>query len=170
LAARNCEPNDRNVTKFNGRPKSSQFDISHSAKRLSLSVNGFRRLEDPNLHEHDFAFMVGEERYSCPSFVAEFLSPRVSSLRSQDITIDEFSIETADPSNYFSSLLSIGFGHEVSFSLNELSFLRSVCGELGNRELFEKTLMAHEGEVEESEFKARLVFLSHLDGSFDMDV
>jgi hypothetical protein len=53
--------------------------------------------------------------------------------------------------------------------LNELSFLRSVCGELGNRELFEKTLTPQEGEIEQSELKARLLFLSHLDGSFDMD-
>jgi hypothetical protein len=138
--------------------------------RLSLAVNGLQRLEDRNLHEPDFVFVVGDERYSCPSFVAEFLSPRVSSLRSQDVTIDAFPIETADPSHYFGSLLSIGFGHEVSFSLKELPFIRSVFGGLGNRRLFEKTLMSREGEIQEDELNARLAFFSRFDGTFDMDV
>jgi hypothetical protein len=39
---------------------------------LSLSVKGLQRLESIN-HENDFTFVVGDEQYSCPSFVAEFV-------------------------------------------------------------------------------------------------
>jgi hypothetical protein len=132
--------------------------MSDSPVPLALSVKGLQRLEQLN-HHQDFAFVVGAERYLCPSFVAEFLSPRVSSLRSQDITVDEFSIETEDPAHQFGTLLSIGFGREVSLSQRELTFVRSVFGELGNRELFELTLNHQESRIEE-ELKARLNFLS----------
>jgi hypothetical protein len=95
----------------------------------------------------------------------------VTALRSQDVTIDEFSIETGDPDHFFSSLLSIGFGREVSLSQNELSFVRSVCRELWNSELFETTLRREESEIQEDELKARLEFLSGIDGSnCDWDV
>jgi hypothetical protein len=89
--------------------------MSDSTILRSLSANRLQRLDQVN-HERDFTFIVGDERHSCPSFVAEFLSPRVTSLRSQDITIDEFSIETADPGHQFENLLSIAVGRQVLFS------------------------------------------------------
>jgi hypothetical protein len=143
--------------------------MSDPAIRLSLSAKGLQRLENVN-HERDFAFIVGDERYYCPSFVAEFLSPRVSSLRSHDITIDEFSIDTADPDHHFEWVLSIGLGREVSFRESDLSFVRSVCGNLWNSELFEKTLKPEEGHITETGLKARIEFLSGIDGSCDFDV
>jgi hypothetical protein len=102
-----------------------------SSLPFSRSAKGLQRLEDIN-HENDFAFIVRDERYSCPSFAAEFLSPRVTSLRSQDMTIRDFRIETADPSDQFGNFLSIGFGHEVRFSETELPHIRSVCGTVRN--------------------------------------
>jgi hypothetical protein len=137
--------------------------------RLSLSAKGLQRLETVN-HECNFAFIVGNERYFCPSFVAEFLSPRITSLRSQDITIDEFSIETNDPGHYFGTFLSVGLGREVSVSVNELGFVRSVCGELWNSELFEQTFERKEGEITKEELKARIEFLSGIDGSCASDI
>jgi hypothetical protein len=143
--------------------------MSDSPIRLSLSTKGLQRLETVN-HERDFAFIVGNERYFCPSFVAEFLSPRITSLRSQDITIDEFPIEIEDPDHHFEALLSVGFGGEFPMSGNELSFIRSVCGELWNYELFEQTFHQKEGEITEEELKARIEFLSGVDGSCGSDV
>jgi hypothetical protein len=135
-----------------------EFEMSDKGVRLSLSANGLQRLGQVN-HEKDFTFIVGSERYSCPSFVAEFLSPRVTSLRCQDITIDEFSIETADPGHQFANLLSIGFGRKISFSLDDMRFVRSVCGEFHNSELFEKTLTGQSGQMPNEELKAQLTFL-----------
>jgi hypothetical protein len=139
--------------------------MSDAPRRLSLSAAGLQRLEGVN-HERDFAFIAGDERYECPSFVAEFLSPRITTLRSQDITISEFVIRTDDPNHYFGNIIALGFGGEVSLSGNELSFFRSVCGELGNYELFEKTLK-DEGALQsrEEELKARLEFLREAEGS-----
>jgi hypothetical protein len=136
---------------------------------LSISAKGLQRFEGVN-HEMDFAFIVGDERYSCPSFIAEFLSPRVSWLRSQDITINEFRIETADPSHQFGTFLSIGFGREVSFSESELYFVRSVCSNLGNSELFEATLKHAEGQIPKDELMARLDLISGVNGSCDCDI
>jgi hypothetical protein len=93
----------------------------------------------------------------------------VSSLRSQDITIKEFVIETDDPARHIESLLSVGFGREVSFSEAELPFVRSVCGNLCNSELFEKTLKDSGGQIREDELKARLDFVSGANGSCDFD-
>jgi hypothetical protein len=153
----------------NSQPLNFDRPMSDSSVRLSLSAKGLQRIENVN-HEKNFAFIVGDERYYCPSFVAEFLSPRVSSLRSQDITIDEFSIDTADPDHHFEWVLSIGFGREVSFGESDLSFVRSVCGNLSNSELFEKTLKHEEGHITEAGLKARIEFLSGVDGSGDFDV
>jgi hypothetical protein len=140
--------------------------MSNSRLPLSLSAKGLQRLEGLS-HESDFTFIVGDKRYPCPSFVAEFLSPRVSSLRSADITIDEFSIETADPDYQFGPLLSIGFGREVSFSDNDMKFARSVFRELQNSELFESTFKREEGEISEDALKARLELLSGPDAIAD---
>jgi hypothetical protein len=145
--------------------------MSDSPVRLSLSTTGLQRLEGVN-HQKDFTFIVGDERYECPTFIAEFLSPRITTLRSQDITISEFSVHTADPNHYFGTLLSLGFGHEVSFTRNELSFVRSVCGELCNYELFENTLKTEGafGQIREEELKARFDFLMEAEGNCDRDV
>jgi hypothetical protein len=137
--------------------------------RLSLSAKGLQRLETVN-HERNFTFIIGNDRYPCPSFIAEFLSPRIASLRSQDITIDELSIETADPAHHFALLLSVGFGREISISANELSFVRSVCAELGNFELFAKTLERESSEIPEDELKARMALLSAFDGRGDFEI
>jgi hypothetical protein len=140
--------------------------MSDSTTHLSLSTKGLQRLKGTN-HERDFTFIVGDERYDCPSFVADFLSPRITSLRSHDITITEFSIETADPNHLFGTLLSLGFGGEISMGKEGLNFVRSVSSELWNSELFWHTVNHPEGEITEEELKARLDFLSGFDFGFD---
>jgi hypothetical protein len=84
--------------------------------------------------------------------------------------MDDFSIATADPGHFFGTLLSIGFGREVSLSQAAVSFVRSVCGELWNMEVFEKTLKHEEGEITGAELRARLEFLSRADGSWDSEI
>jgi hypothetical protein len=143
--------------------------MSHSPVRLSLSAKGLKRLETVN-HHRDFQFIVGHDRYTCPSFVAEFLSPRITSLRCQDITVDDFSIEAKDSDHQFGTLLSVGYGREVSMSPRAIGFVRSVCAELGNSELFEKTLRQNDGEITVNELKARMALLASVDGSFDCGI
>jgi hypothetical protein len=77
--------------------------MSGSPLPVSLSAKALQKLGRIN-HKRDFSFAcsVGDERYPCPSFVAVFLPPRITSLPLQDITINEFSIETADPNHLVS--------------------------------------------------------------------
>jgi hypothetical protein len=80
--------------------------MSNAPIRLSLAVKSLQRLESGN-YSKDYAVVVGDERYPCPSFLAEALSPRVASLPSQDITINEISIETDDLGHHIERLVSI---------------------------------------------------------------
>jgi hypothetical protein len=136
---------------------------------LSLSVKGLQRLEAVS-HEADFAFIIGGERYECASILAEFLSPRVISLRSQDQTVQELALQTDDPNHSFDTLLSLAFGREVSVAKTELPAVRSLCLELWNYELFEMTFKHEEGPITKEELKARLDFLAGVDASRDRDV
>jgi hypothetical protein len=56
---------------------------------------------DRNLYENDFRFIVGDGEYSCPSFIADFLSPRVTELRASDATIADLRIGIEDPNHFF---------------------------------------------------------------------
>jgi hypothetical protein len=67
---------------------------------ISLSAKGFRNLPR-NVYEKDFTFIVGENRYYCPSFVACLLSPRICNLQMKDPALREFYIETEDPTDLF---------------------------------------------------------------------
>jgi hypothetical protein len=162
-----CEGDIGLFTKFTIR--APHFITVDYSMRVSLSAKGMQQVRGVS-HENDFDFIVGDQRYSCPSFIAEFLSPRISALRSQDITIDYFSIQTEDPIHCFPSLLSIGFGREVSLSDTELASVRPICGELWNHELFESTLKRHEEIGQSDEAKARLDFLRGDDGSLQDEV
>jgi hypothetical protein len=130
---------DRPATKFTSLKIESEPKMADSPIHLSLSAKGLQRLETVN-HEKDFAFIVGDLRYPCPSLVAEFLSPRITALRSQDSTIDEFAVKTEDPEHWFEILMSVGFGKDISLLPPQIRFVRSVAGELWNSELFELTL------------------------------
>jgi hypothetical protein len=62
---------------------------------IKLSAKGLGNLP-ANVYENDFTFIVGENHYHCPSFLASFLSPRICRLQMNDCTIREFVIETED--------------------------------------------------------------------------
>jgi hypothetical protein len=57
--------------------------------KAALSANGISRIPLNN-HENDFTFYVGEREYVCPSFIAEFPSPHLCTLRRNDSTIQFF--------------------------------------------------------------------------------
>jgi hypothetical protein len=102
-----------------------------------LSTKGFRNLT-VIADQDDFTFIIGSVTYSCPSYFAEFLSPRISQLRSIDSTFTEFIFETTDQLNVFPQILSIGRGCELSISDSNRSFILSIARELANAELCEK--------------------------------
>jgi hypothetical protein len=101
--------------------------LAETGVEISLSAEGFRNLPR-NVYENDFTFIVGENRYHCPSFLASFLSPRICDLQTKDPTLREFCIETKDPTNLFSKLLEVCYGS--SFRVCESkSFFMSILKE-----------------------------------------
>jgi hypothetical protein len=52
----------------------SEFAMLASPIRLSLAAKGLQRLQDVK-PETDFPVVLRDERYRCPLFVGEFLSP-----------------------------------------------------------------------------------------------
>jgi hypothetical protein len=105
-----------------------------------VTTKGLERLA-PNCYENNFAFIVGGLEYRCPCLLADFLSPRVARLRSNDPTIREFVIDICDPNGDFSSLFSILHGSPLVFKRSALRLLLKIAHELSNLELF-KSLCA----------------------------
>jgi hypothetical protein len=132
-----------------------------TSRKYSLSAIGLQRIEKNN-YEKDFVFLVGDKEYRCPTIIADYLSPRVSSLRSQDETLSEFRLQTEDPEGCFERVLSIGYGHEVEFRAEETTFVRAIFQELLNYDLFQLTDERVEGEFEKEELVPRLEFLSEV--------
>jgi hypothetical protein len=135
--------------------------MSQGARAISLSSNGLQRLGG-DLYEKDFRFIVGKMDYFCPSFIAEFLSPRVSHLRQSDRTIQELQIETGDPNGYFPRFLSLGFGFGMDVQINsaEETFLCSICAELWNTEVPDLVFTKSDLEFDRRYYVSRLNLMS----------
>jgi hypothetical protein len=86
--------------------------------------------------DFDFEFVVQTRRYRCPWFIAEFLSPTLSSLRSTDPTLNEMAINTVDDQQVFGDFLLLGKGCDLVVTASNYLFFVSLCRELGNGELY----------------------------------
>jgi hypothetical protein len=107
-----------------------------------LSAKGLRNV---HARENDFTFVVGSEHYHCASYVAEFLSPRVSEMRSVDCTQNELKINIKDPDCIFKEFLSLGTGREVSIDCENRGIFASIFAELWNWELYDLQFREFEG-------------------------
>jgi hypothetical protein len=103
--------------------------------KVKLTASGMANIATSKT-ENDFSFLVGDTAYSCPWFVANFLSPRVAHLHSIDPSVDQFVIKTDDPDHQFKEILSFGRGLAVDVNETNRAFLASVASELGNYELY----------------------------------
>lgn len=77
-------------------------------------------------YPNNFTFIVGDDRYSCPHFVADFLSAKVGRYHSDDPLLDHFSIHTADPNHVFGSLLDSARGSPLGLDPASIFFLADV--------------------------------------------
>jgi hypothetical protein len=136
------------------------------SENLWLTTKGLGHLP-PNCYENDFAFIVGGLEYRCPCFLADFLSPRVARLRSNDPTIREFTIDVSDPNSEFSSLFSILSGSPFILQRSALDFFLKIARELSNVELF-KSLSAIRGD-DSVNLVEELRFLSEIGDDFDLE-
>jgi hypothetical protein len=101
---------------------------------VGLSAKGLANIHY-SYQKPDFQFIVGDERYPCSSFVAEFVSPKVSRLRQADGTIQAYQLKTPDQHNHFPDLLLLGQGHRIKVKPDALKFMADAARELENSEL-----------------------------------
>jgi hypothetical protein len=80
--------------------------------------------------------VIGDTRYSRPSFIPEFISPKVSRMRFSDPTMNEFYVEQEDPLRAFSILVKLGSGSLVSIPESNFVILKKLSCKLCNGELF----------------------------------
>jgi hypothetical protein len=144
------------------------FQMSRLSIHVSLSTKGLRPFQDAP--GKDFAFLVGDLVYECPSFNAEFLSPNLLQLRYADPTIDTFRIETEDPHSLVPDVLSLGFGERFDLNPDKVSFLRCVAAELNNAEMLELTLEPVGDDCSHQNLIARLEFLSQTDADCEREI
>jgi len=108
----------------------------HCMASVALSARGLSQVP-ANESSNDFTFLVGDATYRCPTFVADFLSPRIAELHSVDDSIRTFSIETNDAHGLFADFLSLGRGESLALTESNRAFYISIAKELRNRELCE---------------------------------
>jgi hypothetical protein len=90
----------------------------------------------------DFVFVVEGKGYKCPSFIAEFLSTRVSLCHSIDPSITDYIVETPDSNDQFKLFMSLGSGSAIPVTRANLDFFLSLSREFGNANLY-VLLMEH---------------------------
>ena len=101
---------------------------------VKLSSRGLNNITAV-LDDSDFEFIVGGKRYKYNSFVAEFLSPKISRLRKSDPSVLEYKLETRDSSSRFGRFLSLPFESTLHVDPESFDFFVSVSKELENEEL-----------------------------------
>jgi hypothetical protein len=105
-----------------------------STGKLKLSANGMTNIASSK-KENDFTFVVGTEFYTCPWFVAVFLSPRIAHLHAIDPSVDEYVVETEDSAHQFNDFLRLGGGVSIDVTEQNHRFLLLISSELGNYEV-----------------------------------
>jgi hypothetical protein len=112
--------------------------MSKRTETLELSLSAKGLANSPiNQHNLDFTFVVGDFKYSCPSFVADFLCPRLGKIHQRANTFSKYVVESQDPNNYFDQFLSLGYRRTISISTSSLAFFKSICSEFQNREIYD---------------------------------
>jgi hypothetical protein len=136
---------------------------------ISLSTNGLRNIQRM-LYPNDFVFIIGDQKVSCPSFIAEFLSPRISLFRSADPTVQEFVVDVSDGAMIFSEFVCLAEGSPFQVTESNFRLLGSICCKLGNTELLNSIFDTFEGELNISNIADRLRMLSEADGHYEEEL
>jgi hypothetical protein len=101
---------------------------------VSLSAKGIANVCH---RDSNFTFIVGSREYLCPSFIAEFLSPRVCQIHSSDETMNELRLDIEDTKDVFSQFLSLGDGRTIGINRKNRFTMLAICEELWNSEVYD---------------------------------
>jgi hypothetical protein len=136
---------------------------------VHLSPNGFSNLQFDN-YERDFTFIVGNDSYSCPRFVADFLSPRASKLHRSDPTVHSIEIETRDRDHYFEQFFWAGFGSSVCVKAERYALFRAFCVGLESSDFYDQLVQQCHGDLTMDNIIDRLTDLDRIGGSLNREV
>jgi hypothetical protein len=102
--------------------------------KLSLTAQGLKTIffGSPNA---PFDFIVGDETHTIPSFVADFLSPKIAALRKAEPGLDYYELGTSVPEKIFPLFLSLGRGEDIEVTQANLIYIALIAEELQNREI-----------------------------------
>jgi hypothetical protein len=104
--------------------------------KLSLSAQGLRSVVLTRRNT-PFDFYVGPETYTVPSYIADFLSPKIGGLHKEDPTLDFYEVAAPDPSKFFPQFLTLGRGEDLEITQANLPFFAAFASELQNAEVKE---------------------------------
>jgi hypothetical protein len=101
---------------------------------VELSARGIKKIQFDGANSA-FEFIVGRMRYETSSFIADFLSPKISSVHSSDPSCASYTVQTPDPMRLFPRFLEMGQGRPLTVDGRTLPFFCALAVELGNLEL-----------------------------------
>ena len=87
--------------------------------------------------ECDFEFIVDGKKYPCNSYFAEFLSPKIAKIRTQDPSVKSFVVDIKDPNENFKLVIKLMKGYEIEADVPQSVFLSKVGKILENDEIYQ---------------------------------
>jgi hypothetical protein len=102
--------------------------------QIALSSKGLKFID--GIGRKDFRFVSGSDSFVCDRMQAAFISPRIATFLSTDLTIDTFSLTHSDPRS-FSILCSLVRGESIFVEKENIIFVENLLEDLGNFELSE---------------------------------
>ena len=103
-------------------------------KKFKLSSKGLKNVATCH-HPDDFKFIVGKKEYKCPSFFADFISPKISHLHVIDPCMNYFVVDIADPHDYFQTAIELIQGKSIKILPKQREFFKNLAIILENTEL-----------------------------------
>jgi hypothetical protein len=125
--------------------------------QVALSAKGLANIPR-NIYENDFTFILGEDKYQCPSFIAAFLSPRIVQLQVSDSTLREFVIVTKDPEHYFHNFICLAESCRMTVAHQNSEFFRSIYHELWNEDGLNSIIKCYGNDMTRNTVCDRLTF------------
>ena len=105
-----------------------------TVKKFKLTSKGLQNVAKC-YHPDDFKFIVGNKEYKCPSFFADFISPRIANCHAIDPCMNYFVVDIDDPNNYFELALDLFHGKGFKILPKQREFFKQLAIIFQNNEL-----------------------------------
>jgi hypothetical protein len=107
-------------------------------KILSLSARGLSNVFSL-CGDGEFTFLLGSNRYTLPTSLAQYISPMVAHSQRLDPTFTEFTVDNVDDEGHcFAMVVNLARGESIHLRPEDALRLRGYVERLGNSELLEK--------------------------------